>query len=103
MEGIINGQAFKADWVFFDGCHKFYIADTENGMQHMFEIGWDDEDMFRIEELPELWVSSCPLRFIMSADLERGFVAQFEPAEFEGWDISAGLASELEELRLAEY
>lgn len=95
MKGLINGKAFEAESFFFDGCHKIYLADSGKGYDQMRERGWSDEDIFPIEELPVIWTYTCPLRFISSADLERHFVPQFTPADFEGWDISSDLRFEL--------
>ena len=103
MIAKVNGKSFEADVVFFDGCHKFYIPDTKKGYECMFEHGWDEEMMFPIEDLPSLWAGSCPLRFIQSADLERQYVAQGEPAVFEGWDLDPVILRELAEMETEDW
>jgi len=96
MKGTINGIEFEAEEFFFDGCHKIYLADTEEGYRQMLDVGWDDGDIYQIEELPYVWAGTCPLRFILSADLARSYVRQFEPAEFVGWELEGWLVDKLE-------
>ena len=91
----INGKEVKATEFFFDGCHKIYVADSDEGYRQMYAAGWDDGDKHPITELPAIWAASCPLRFINSADLQRSFVRQCEPAEFEGWLIPDDLEREI--------
>lgn len=99
MKGKINGKGFEAAEFFFDGCHKIYLADSADGYEAMKKAGWDDEEVYPIEELPAVWVATCPLRFVLSADLKRSYVNQFEPAEFDGWELDQQLVEELELLR----
>lgn len=96
MKGYINGKEFTATEFFFDGCHKIYLVDTEEGRRQMFSAGWDERDVYPIEELPAVWVDTCPLRFITSADLSRRYIDQCETAKFEGWDIPHDLEREIE-------
>ena len=99
MKGKINGIGFEADKFFYDGCHKIYLGDTREGCDGMFASGWTQEEVYPIELLPQIWASTCPLRFILSADLGRTFVAQCEPAEFEGWELEGWLEEELAEMK----
>lgn len=92
MKGYINGKPFEAEQFGFDGCHKFYLCDTEEGQRQLERYGYD---FYPIEELPYEWVNSCPLRFISSGDLGMNYVNQCEPAEFEGWYLPSDLKKEL--------
>jgi len=84
----INGIEITATEFFFDGCHKFYLVnDAKADREKMFGYGWEESDLYPIEELPVIWTCSCGLRFIYSADLSTAYVQQGEPADFEGFDI----------------
>lgn len=98
MRGYINGKEFTATEFFYDGCHKIYLVDNEDGRRQMFSAGWDEGDVYPIEELPTVWVNTCPLRFINSADFLMGtrYVDQCETARFEGWRIPRDLEREIE-------
>ena len=93
MKGIINGKEFEATEFGFDGCHKIYLCDSEEGREQLIRYEYD---LYPIEDLPEVWTRTCPLRFIMSGDLTISYVDQCEPAEFEGWHLDASLVDELE-------
>lgn len=92
MKGYINGKAFEADEFGYDGCHKIYLCDSEEGKRQLAKYGYD---FYPIEDLPSKWASSCPLRFIQSGDLSVSYVRQCEPAHFKGWDIPKDLEHEL--------
>ena len=63
---------------FYDGCHKIYLATSEEGRQRLFNNGWSQEDLHHPSELPAVWEETCPLRFISDADLKRMYVDQDE-------------------------
>lgn len=92
MKRYINDIEITAYAFGFDGCHKFYLVENEEDQRMLEELGYT---IYKIDDLPRAWADSCPLRFIDSADLERVFVHQGEPAEFVGWDIDDALKSEL--------
>ena len=92
----INGIEVTATEFGYDGCHKFYLCDSEEGKRQLVELEYD---LYPIEELPEAWAFSCPLRFILSGDLSRTYVPQCEPAEFEGWHIEPGIRRILDDIR----
>ena len=91
----INEIAITQDCFAFDGCHKFYLCDTEADRKMMRDYSYH---IYPISDLPMAWNDSCPLRFILSADLETTYVNQGEPAWFEGWDIDTHLQRDLDEL-----
>ena len=93
MARYINGVETTAYCFAFDGCHKFYLIDNEKQRRELEDCGYD---IYRIKDLPIAWVDSCPLRFIMSADLTRQYVPQFEPAHFRGWNVSPYLQRQLD-------
>lgn len=99
MKGIINGKAFEATEFGFDGCHKIYLCDSQEGRRQLVELEYD---LYPIEDLPVIWTATCPLRFIMSGDLSVSYVGQCEPAEFEGWNIGWELKRELEWMKLEQ-
>jgi len=96
MKGKINGRQFEADEFGFDGCHKIYLCDSEEGKRQLVDLEYD---LYPIEELPRIWEQTCPLRFIMSGDLTISYVKQCEPAEFEGFVIDPALKVGLDLLR----
>lgn len=68
---IIYGSEF-----FYDGCHKFYIIESEKDKLEMFDKGWSEDDIYPIESLPGLFESSCGLEFINNVSLDREYVPQ---------------------------
>ena len=83
MARTINGIEVTGDRFAFDGCHKIYICNTADETKKMIDLEYD---IYPIEDLPEIWAESCPLRFIHSADLQTTYVPQCEDARFEGFD-----------------
>ena len=95
MTKYINGHEVKAKKFGFDGCHKFYLIESDLDENKLRSYDYEIHDISR---LPELWAVSCPLRFIRTADLTRCYVPQFEPAYFEGWFMDTELKKDLDEL-----
>ena len=96
MARYINGQEITAYGFAFDGCHKFYLIETPEESEEMYNL---DYRLYAIDGLPRAWADSCPLRFISSADLTKNYVPQCTPAHFDGdWDIDVMLKWELDEL-----
>jgi hypothetical protein len=58
----------------YDGCHKIYIpvkGQEEIFMKDFETRGWTDEDFYKInsvEDLMNMYIDSCPLRFIQQLD-----------------------------------
>ena len=92
---VINDNKIKQNRFAFDGCHKFYLIDNPKDERMMRELGYQ---IYEIDDLPLAWNDSCPLRFIMSANLETTYVSQGEPARFMGWPISSELQASIDEL-----
>lgn len=56
---------------FFDGCHKIYlIEDEEDKKLFLTEKNYLTEDIFKIEELEDIFNNSCSLRFINTCKLK---------------------------------
>lgn len=71
----INDQTIEADEFAWDGCHKIYVATTEEGRDELASYGF--YDFLPVEELQRAYDESCPLRFISSADLKDSYIPQF--------------------------
>lgn len=97
----INDHVITQDMFAFDGCHKFYLIETPEDERTLRDYGYE---IYPIDYLPLAWNDSCPLRFILSADLDTTYVGQGEPAWFTGWPIEKSLQRDLDELaRLQEH
>lgn len=98
----VNGKPFDADVFGYDGCHKIYIADNPDSLAQLKAL---DYTLVPIEELPQTFAFSCPLRFIMSGDLKTSYCGQFEAAVFEGFDIEPKIQLILDDIadEIAEY
>ena len=76
----INGLEVKGNKFAYDDCHKIYIIEDEDDIKEAKEIGYD---IYDIKYIKEVFDYSCPLRFISNWKLNKGYVSQFENAEFE--------------------
>ena len=77
---IINGEKVKGISVAYEGCHKIYICEDEHDEVMMRGYGYS---IYPLDDLPKIWDSSCSLRFISNAKLDKQYVGQFEEARFE--------------------
>ena len=75
----INGIKLKVSMAAYDGCHKIYIPieGQESLFMHSMENnGWNpNEDFYKIEsveDLMDMYLNSCPLRFIEQIDCSGG-------------------------------
>ena len=83
---LIGGVQVVAESFFFDGCHRFYLVEDEGDLTCMENDGWDlTRDLHPIEELPTLWETSCPLRFISTVKLAEVVPRCFEGDPFKDW------------------
>ena len=76
----INGKKVTGKSFAFDGCHKIYVCETEADEDTAEAGGYG---IHPIEELPNAWERSCPLRFISNWALDKTYVAQGDDAVFE--------------------
>ena len=95
MALYINDKLITAYGFAFDGCHKFYLIESEEQAFELNELGYN---LYLIEGLPAAWADSCPLRFIEKADLSETIVGQCEPAWFDGWNIDAATQAVLDDI-----
>jgi hypothetical protein len=72
---IINNHKLKVKMAAYDGCHKIYIP--VKGQENLFIQSMEDkgyifeEDFYKIssvEDLMNMYLDSCPLRFIEQID-----------------------------------
>ena len=75
----INGHEITAKEFAFDGCHKIYLMNTAEDKKVFTEYGYD---FYPIENLQEVYETSCMLKFISNGDLENSPVEQGEEAIF---------------------
>lgn len=71
MKNKITAKEF-----FFDGCHKIYLIEDEQDKLDFFNKGWSEEDIYPIDNLPNIFDNSCSLRFINTCKLKT-IVPQF--------------------------
>lgn len=57
---------------FTDGCHKIYVAETEEDVKTM--KGYDYGEMHPMTALEKTFVGSCPLRFISWVNLDKPII-----------------------------
>jgi hypothetical protein len=82
----INGQRIEATQFAWDGCHKIYLIDSPASRAEIKGCGYNDEDIYSISLLPQIWKDSCGLRFISWADLRRPeVVSQCDPEPLLEW------------------
>ena len=73
----------KADMFAYDGCHKIYLITSEKEESEALDYGYE---LWGVNNLPSVWDSTCPLRFIQFWDVENlkgNLVPQCFDAEIE--------------------
>ena len=60
----------KAKEFFFDGCHKIYLIETPRDKKVFLSRDWEESDIYPIDQLIEIYRSSCPLKFIDTCKLK---------------------------------
>ena len=66
----------KAKEFFFDGCHKIYLIETPQDKKVFLSRDWEESDIYPIDQLIEIYRSSCSLKFIDTCKLKT-IVPQF--------------------------
>ena len=64
------------DKFFYDGCHKIYLIEDDDDIEDMYDNGWEDNDIYSIDELEEILLNSCPLVFIHNVKLTKDYLTQ---------------------------
>ena len=84
----INGIKVETNGCFaYDGCHKIYIIEDYAEQQEALDSGYT---IVNIHDLPSVYYSSCPLRFINNWALDKTYAPQCEDAIFEGFNTYDG-------------
>ena len=72
----IGRYNIKAKEFFYDGCHKIYLIETPQDKKMFLSREWEESDIYSIDQLIEIYRSSCPLKFIDTCKLKT-IVPQF--------------------------
>ena len=72
----IGKYNIKAKEFFYDGCHKIYLIETPHDKKVFLSRDWEESDIYPIDQLIEIYRSSCPLKFIDTCELKT-IVPQF--------------------------
>ncbi|GAT02501.1 hypothetical protein [Mycolicibacterium fortuitum] len=84
----INGEVVEATEFAYNGCHKIYLITFSGDRDLMLECGYTEDDIYPVEMLPDIWATTCPLRFISSADLSVHYVEQCDETASVTWEPS---------------
>lgn len=77
---LINNEPVKTKGCFaYDGCHKIYII--EDNQDHI-EALESDYKIHNIDDLEDIYLTSCPLKFISNWKLTITYAEQSEDAIF---------------------
>ena len=75
----INGHAVNPRLAVYDGCHKIYIPAENKEAEFIAHFEWHDwiwdEDSFAVnseQDLMNMYLDSCSLRFIQAVDATNG-------------------------------
>ena len=75
----INGIEVIGDYFVWDGCHKIYILEDDEDLKDVRQK-WGqlefNKDIFSIKAIFNVWVESCPLRFISNWKLTKDYIKQ---------------------------
>lgn len=63
----INGKFYRYRYFLYDGCHKIFLIHRRD-FKEAFKAGYSKDDIRLVEELPDIYIKSCPLRFIARWD-----------------------------------
>jgi|GEM_PF-861260 len=72
----------------YDGCHKFYLIESEACKKGFYENGWNDNNFRPISELPKTFADcSCSLKFIQRGEKYnfQSIVPQFQKRTTFKW------------------
>lgn len=65
----------------YDGCHKIYLLNSDDDKKEALDLGYY---ILPINQIEEVYLNSCELRFINTWNNLQTVVGQFEKAVFEG-------------------
>ena len=66
----IGRYNIKAKEFFYDGCHKIYLIETPQDKKDFLRNGWEESDIYTIDQLIEIYRNACPLKFISTCKLK---------------------------------
>lgn len=66
----ISNHKIKAKEFFYDGCHKIYLIEDEKDKKDFFNRDWEESDIYPIEQIIEIYMNACPLKFISTCKLK---------------------------------
>lgn len=66
----IGRYKIKAKEFFFDGCHKIYLIETPQDKKEFFDRDWEENEIYPIDQLIEIYTNACPLKFIQTCKLK---------------------------------
>ena len=64
----------------YDGCHKIYLLNSDDDKKEALDLGYY---ILPINQIEEVYLNSCELRFIRTWNLLESVVGQYEIAKFE--------------------
>ena len=79
----INGKQVIGNKFAYDGCHKIYILEDKEDLEDIKNKGYNENDVYNIEDIEKIYNNSCSLRFIYNWKLTKTYVSQCENARFE--------------------
>ena len=65
----------------YDGCHKIYLLNSDDDKKEALDLGYY---ILPINQIEEVYLNSCELRFINTWKSLESIVGQYENAIFEG-------------------
>ncbi len=66
-------RSIKGEAIAYNNCHKIYICQNPEEVKKAKELGYK---ILPMENLEETYRRSCPLRFILSWDLQTTYIKQ---------------------------
>lgn len=77
----INSIEITQNTFAYDGCHKIYLLNSESDKKEALDLGYY---ILPINQIEEVFLNSCELRFIYTWKSLESVVGQYEKAVFEG-------------------
>lgn len=66
----ISNHKIKAKEFFYDGCHKIYLIEDEEDKKDFLYGYWEENDIYPIEQIVDIYMNACPLKFIQTCKLK---------------------------------
>ena len=75
----VNGMTVIGNKFAYDGCHKIYVIESAQDEKEALHYGYK---IYPIERLENIYIMSCPLRFIVNWKLDKVYAAVCEEGIF---------------------